>query len=96
MTPSSQSVEVTHTAIFTAIVSGVGNSSFTFQWRRGRHRRIMGETGAILKFTTLSERDEGRYSCYVENMYGDSSVSHTVYLTVTSKNCKLQSVLFLC
>ena len=85
MTPSSQSVEVTHTATFTTTVRGVGNSSFTYQWRRGhRHRFITGETGPILKFDKVSQRDEGQYSCYVENMYGDSAVSNTVYLTVTS------------
>ena len=85
MTPSSQSVEVTHTAIFTTTVRGVGNSSFTYQWRKGRHHRVInGETGPILKFDKVSQRDEGQYSCYVENMHGDSAVSNTVHLTVTS------------
>ena len=85
MTPSSQSVEVTHTAIFNTTVRGVRNSLFTYQWRKGRrHRFINGETGTILKFDKVSQRDEGQYSCYVENMYGDSAVSNTVYLTITS------------
>ena len=85
MTPSNQSVEVTHTATFTTIVRGVGNSSFTYQWRRRHHHGfINGETGPILKFDKVSQRDEGQYSCYVENMYGDSVVSNAAYLTVTS------------
>jgi len=88
VTPSSQSVEVTHTATFTTTVRGVGNGSFTYQWRRGRrHKLINGKTGPILKFDKVSQRDEGQYySCYVENMYGDSAVSNTVQLTVTSTN----------
>jgi len=88
VTPSSQSVEVTHTATFTTTVRGVGNSSFTYQWRRGRrHRIISGEAGPILKFDKVSQRDERPYNCYVENLYGNSAVSNTVYLTVTSNNC---------
>ena len=89
MTPSSQSVEVTHTATFTTTVRGVGSSSFTYQWRRKqghRNKLIKRETGPILKFDKVLKRDQGRYSCYVENMYGDFTASNTVYLTVTSKN----------
>ena len=86
MTPSSQSVEVTHTATFTTTVRGVGSSSFTYQWRRGRRNKLIkGETGPILKFDEVSERDQGRYSCHVENMFGDSAVSNAIYLDVTSK-----------
>ena len=89
MTPSSQSVEVTHTATFTTTVRGVGNISFTYKWRRKQghfNKLIKREIGPILKFDKVSERNEGHYSCYVENMYGDFAVSNTVYLTVTSKN----------
>ena len=88
MTPSSQSVEMTHTATFTATVSGVGSSSFTYQWRGGRHHKnITGKTEHILKVDKVSGQNQGWYSCYVESIYGDSAVSNTVYLTVTSKNC---------
>ena len=87
MTPSSQSVEVTHTATFTTTVRGVGNNSFTYKWRRGhRNKLIKRETGHIINFDKVSERHKGNYSCYVENMYGDYAASNTVYLTVTSKN----------
>ena len=89
MTPSSQSVEVTKTATFTATVSGVGSSSFTYKWRRRqgrRHKIIEGETGPIYKVDKVSEKDHGQYSCYVENIYGDSAVSTTVHLIVTSMN----------
>jgi len=85
VTPSSQSVEVTHTATFTTIVRGVGNKSFTYQWRKGYHHKpINGKTEPILKFDKVSQRNEGQYSCYVENMYGDFAISNTVQLTITS------------
>ncbi|XP_065904619.1 basement membrane-specific heparan sulfate proteoglycan core protein-like isoform X2 [Dysidea avara] len=84
VTPSSQSVEVTHTATFTTTVRGVGNNSFTYKWRRGhRNKLIKRETGHIINFDKVSERHKGNYSCYVENMYGDYAASNTVYLTVT-------------
>ena len=87
VTPSSQSVEVTHTATFTTTVRGVGSSSFTYRWSRGRHHKIIkGETGSVLKVEKVSEKDHGRYSCYVENIYGDSAVSATVHLIITRMN----------
>ena len=86
MTPPSQSVEVTHTATFNATVKGVGNSAFTYQWRKGSHGRFLKEkTGPILKLKDVSKRNEAHYSCYVENMFGDFAISNAVYLTVTSK-----------
>jgi len=98
VTPSSQSVEVTHTATFTATVKGVGSSSFTYQWRRGRHNKIIKEeTGPILSIDKVLRKNEGQYSCHVENMYGDTAVSNTVYLTVTStyklQYCNLNCIL---
>ncbi|XP_065903803.1 basement membrane-specific heparan sulfate proteoglycan core protein-like [Dysidea avara] len=92
VTPSSQSVEVTHTATFTTTVRGVGNISFTYKWRRKQghfNKLIKREIGPILKFDKVSERNEGHYSCYVENMYGDFAVSNTVYLTVTRNILKI-------
>jgi len=85
VTPSSQSVEVTHTATFTTTVRGVGNSSFTYQWRRGHHRLINRETVPILVFDDVVERNQGYYSCHVENMFGDTAISNAVYLRITSK-----------
>jgi len=81
--PSRQSVEVTHTAIFTTVVRGVGNNSFTYRWKRG-HRSLKGETGPILRLKNLSSKHEGDYACLVTNMFGDSSVSDDARLTVTS------------
>ena len=79
--PSSQSVEVTHNATFTTMVTGVGSNNFTYQWRHNG-TIISGETGDTLILTTLVPHDTGVYSCTVMNQYGDSD-SSSVLLVVT-------------
>ena len=83
VTPSSQSVEVTHTAKFNAMASGIRMKTFIYQWEMS-DRNITGETGHILNILSVSE---GRftYKCYVTNEFGDSAVSGTVELIATSK-----------
>ena len=78
---SSQSVEVTHNATFTTMVTGVGFNNFTYQWRHNG-TIISGETGDTLILTTLVPHDTGVYSCTVMNEYGDSD-SSSVLLVVT-------------
>ena len=72
--PSSQSIEVTHNAIFTTMVTGVGSDSFTYQWR---HSEIIisGETNSYLIIPNLFPNNTGLYSCTVMNQYGDSDSS---------------------
>ena len=84
MTPSSQSVEVTHTAMFTTTVSGVGVQNFMYQWRHNG-TVITGETGDTLVITNVMENDSGDYECIVTNEYGDSDTSDVVVLMVTSE-----------
>ena len=84
MTPSSQSVEVTHTAMFTTTVSGVGVENFMYQWRHNG-TIITGETGDTLMITNVMESDSGDYECIVTNEYGDSDTSDVVVLMVTSE-----------
>ena len=84
MTPSSQSVEVTHTAMFTTTVSGVGMDNFTYQWRHDG-TNITGKTGDTLMITNVMESDSGDYDCIVTNEYGDSDTSDVVVLMVTSE-----------
>ena len=72
--PSSQSVEVTHNATFTTMVTGVGSNNFTYQWRYNG-TIISGETGDTLILTNLVPHDTGVYSCTVMNQYGDSNLS---------------------
>jgi len=82
--PSSRSVEVTHTATFAPIVSGVGVENFTYQWRQNG-TIIIGETRDTLMITNVMESDSGDYECIVTNQYGDSDTSGVVVLMITSK-----------
>ena len=84
MIPSSQSVEVTHTAMFTATGSGVGVENFMYQWRHNG-TIIAGETGDTLIIRNVMESDSGDYECSVANKYGDSSTSDVVVLIVISE-----------
>ena len=72
--PSSQSVEVTHNATFTTMVTGVGSNNFTYQWRHNG-TIISGETGDTLIIINVMLHDTGVYSCTVMNQYGDSTSS---------------------
>ena len=81
---SSQSVEVTHTAMFTTTVSGVGVENFMYQWRHNG-TNITGETRDTLMITNVMESDSGEYECIVTNEYGDSDTSDVVVLMVTSE-----------
>ena len=79
--PSNQSVEVTLDATFTAMVTGVGSSNFTYQWKRNG-TIISGKTGNTLIIRNVTLDDNGMYSCTVINHYNDSS-SSSVSLIVT-------------
>ena len=82
--PSSQSVEVTHNATFTTMVTGVGSNIFTYQWRHNG-TIISGETGDTLVITNVMESDGGNYSCIVNNQFGDTVISNVIVLIVTSE-----------
>ena len=82
--PSSQSVEVTHNATFTTMVTGVGSNNFTYQWRHNG-TIISGETGSTLMIAGIMESDSGHYECIVTNQFGHTNVSNAVVLTVTSE-----------
>ena len=79
--PFSQSVEVTHTAMFTTTVSGVGMENFMYQWRHNG-AIITGETGDTLVITNVMQSDSGNYECIVTNEYGDGDTSDMVALMV--------------
>ena len=82
MIPSSQRVEVTNTAIFTTIVTGVG--PFTYQWKHNG-TIINKKTDDTLIITDVMESDSGNYQCTVTNQFGYTDISNVVLLTVTSK-----------
>ena len=79
--PSSQSVEVTHIAMFTTTVSGVGVENFMYQWRHNG-ADIGDEINDTLIITDLMLSDAGNYECLVTNEYGDSEAS-SASLTIT-------------
>ena len=81
--PSSQSVEVTHTAVFTAKATGLGQEKFTYQWQRISNK-ITIFTGSTLVLTNVNLTESGNYICIVTNEYGDTA-SDNAYLYVTSK-----------
>ena len=81
---SSQSVEVTLTATFTTMVTGVGSDDFTYQWRHNG-TIISGETEDTLMITNVMESDSGEYECIVTNQFGDTNTSSVVMLIVTSE-----------
>ena len=81
---SSQSVEVTHTAMFTTTVSGVGVENFMYRWRHNG-ANITGETRDTLMITNVMESNSGDYECIVTNEYRDSDTSDVVVLMVTSE-----------
>ena len=84
--PSSQSVtvELTFTATFTTMVTGVGSNNFTYQWRHNG-TIISGETDDTLMITNVMDSDSGEYQCIVTNQFGDNDTSNVVVLIVTSE-----------
>ena len=73
MRPSSQSVEVTHSATFTATVIGVGSNNFTYQWKH--NGSFINETTNVLIISDVAQHNTGMYNCTVMNQYGDSDSS---------------------
>ena len=88
MTPSSQSVEVTRTAMFTTTVSGVGVENFMYQWRHNR-TIINEENNITLIIIGVMSSDTGDYECIVTNEYGNNIVSSVSTLVITGRQCLL-------
>ena len=82
--PSIQNVEVTLTATFTTMVTGVRSDNFTYQWRHNE-TIISEETEDTLMITNVVESDSGEYECIVTNQFGDTNTSPVVMLMVTSE-----------
>ena len=79
--PSTQSVEVTKTVIFTATVTGVG--PFIYQWQKEGYN-LSDETSSLFVIYNASSIDQAKYSCYVSNIYGDTAAFNSVIVQVTS------------
>ena len=89
MTPSIQSAEVTLTAKFTAVVTGVG--PFTYQWQRG-NEILTDEIRNTYIVYNASRVDQNHYSCLVTNKLGHSVTSNRVWLEITSTHVFMMSV----
>ena len=77
--PFNQSVEVTHNATFTTMVTGVGN--ITYQWRHNK-TVIHGENGDTLIVKNLVFNATGMYTCTVMNQYKDSDSSSASLIVI--------------
>ena len=85
--PSSQSVEVTHNATFTTMITGVGSNNFTYQWKHNG-TIISGELNTLM-ITNVMESNSGIISI-VTNQFGDTNTSNVVVLMVTVSNIEGQ------
>ena len=72
-------------ATFATIVTGVGHSKFSYQWRHNG-TEINGATGDTLIITNAMESNGGSYDCIVTNQFRDTNTSNIAVLVVTSKS----------
>jgi len=82
--PSWQRVEVTYTAVFTAIANGVGVESFAYIWFHN-DTVISGHKNPVLILNDVTESSNGKYQVNVTNLCGDTSKSNYAELIVYGK-----------
>jgi len=78
MQPTSQSIQVGNTVLFS--VSCTGDAPLSFQWYKN-NAAIQGQVGSLFSITSASESDAGSYTVKVTNA-GDSVTSAAAVLTV--------------
>lgn len=78
---SSQTVEKSHSAVFTARAKGVGTENFRYTWI---HKGVIlpNENHHMLIIHHVKETNEGYYRCRISNMYNDRVTSNRVFLNV--------------
>ena len=86
--PSSQTVEVTFTAVFYAIVDGVGSKEFKYQWYHNG-TIISGENEKNIVITNMTESKTGKYECVVTNCCNNTNKSGGI-LMISSELCYYQ------
>ena len=69
-----------------AIASGIGVENFTYQWLR-RNNTIKGETKPVLLIYNVLKKSSRyhTYNCIVRNRDGNSAMSNSANLFVSSK-----------
>ena len=83
VTPSSQTVELSHTAKFVANVKGVGAENFRYVWFHN-DKILSNENDFMLIIDYVTKDNRGSYCCHIINIYNDSDVSDKVKLNVRS------------
>ena len=81
--PFSQAVEVTHDAILSATVIGIGAKNLKYQWRHNG-KIIKDETSNTLIVHSITESNNGSYVCYVSNEHISQFPSNKAWVFVTS------------
>ena len=79
VTPSNQIVEITFTAEFNTIVSGVGSENFKYQWYHNE-TIINGEIRRNLIISNVTESKGGKYKCVVINCCNNTAESEAILM----------------
>ena len=79
VTPSSQTAEATFTAVFYAIVDGVGSEDFKYQWHHNG-TIISGENQRNIVINDVTESKTGKYECVVTNCCNDTNKSEGILM----------------
>ena len=80
--PMNRTVDEGVNTTFTCIASGVGNTSFTYQWRFLNDHELKDDK-PILNIL-VSQDTSGSYTCSVKNQYGNTGQSEAAVLTILS------------
>ena len=81
--PFMKTVEVTHDAILSATVIGIGTKKLRYQWRHNG-RIIKDEASNTLIIRNINESNNGSYMCYISNEHISRLPSYKAWVFVTS------------
>ena len=76
-------MEVTHDAILSATVKGIGAKKLTYQWRHNG-RIIKDDDSNTLIIRNINESNNGSYVCYISNEHISRFPSSKACVFVTS------------
>ena len=91
-----RTVDEEEKTMFSCIASGVGSSSFTYQWYHNNNPITGADQQSLI--ITASLDNSGNYTCSVKNRYGNTSQSEAALLIILSMlllYLNLSCVLFL-
>ena len=80
--PSSVAASEGDGVTLTCLATGVGASSFTYEWQLNGSL-IRGLSIDSITINAVSESTIGNYTCIVKNQYGDSSQSNGATVTLS-------------